>query len=96
MVERHQIDLDEHRLQSEIKITDLEQKAKRQEERLALFESQMEFQEILSTYNAQMGHLEQENNMLLIELKRNCKVESIHARTKSELQAKKFDNLNCE
>ena len=38
MTERHQIDLDEHKLQSEIKITDLEQKVKRQEERLAIFE----------------------------------------------------------
>ena len=43
MSEQHKIDLDEHRLQSEIRITDLEQKVKRQDERLAIFEANAEF-----------------------------------------------------
>ena len=43
MSERHNIDIDEHRLQSEIRITDLEQKVKRQDERLAIFEANAEF-----------------------------------------------------
>ena len=43
MSERHKIDMDEHRLQSEIRIADLEQKVKRQDERLAIFEANAEF-----------------------------------------------------
>ena len=40
-----------------------------------------------------MANLEQENNMLMVELKKNCKVESVHQRIKSELQAQKADSL---
>ena len=75
--ESHKVDLEEQKLHYELKVTDLELKVKRSQERLEQFESQSEFEDILQTYNNQMCNLENENNILIQEVKRACKIESM-------------------
>ncbi len=71
-------------MQLELKVTDLEMKLKRQSERLLLFEAKCEFEDVLQTYNMQMCNLESENNILIQEVKRTFKVESILTKIKNE------------
>ena len=94
--EGYNVDFEELKLQSEIRITDLETKLKRQSERLGQFEAKSEFEDVLQTYNTQMCNLESENNVLLQEIKRTCKVESIHTKIKNEIAEKKMEQLTCE
>lgn len=44
-----------------------------------------------------MCNLEHENHILITELKRACKVESVHTKVKNELAEKQFEEgLKCE
>lgn len=45
--ENHKSDFEEHKLQHEILVADLEMKLKRTEDRLTIFEAKSEFEEIL-------------------------------------------------
>ena len=69
MKEEHRNEIDEVRIQSELKINDLEMKCKRQENRINVFERGNDFHDILHTFNSQMVQLEQENSILLTEIK---------------------------
>lgn len=86
--ESHRVDMEEQKLQNELRMTDYEMKLKRQQERLNVFEARSEFEDILQTYNAQMCNLEQENNVLLQEVKRVCKIDSMTTKLKNDLAQK--------
>ena len=97
--ESHRVDMEEQKLQNELKITDYEMKLKRQQERLNIFEARSDFEDILQTYNAQMCNLEQENNVLLQEVKRVCKIDSLTTKLKNDLAQKNVpsgNKLTCE
>jgi hypothetical protein len=51
MREDHRIDMDEQKLQYELRISDLDLNVKRQSERLKVLEQNVEFEDILKTYN---------------------------------------------
>lgn len=70
------IDFEEFKLQHELKTQDLEDRVKRQQAKLDLFEKNAEFDEVLATYNAQMQAVEADNNLLLTELRKIIKLET--------------------
>jgi hypothetical protein len=74
--EEFAIDFEEFKLQHELKTQDLEERCKRQQAKLTLYERNAEFDEVLATYNAQMQAMEADNNFLLAEIRRVIKVET--------------------
>lgn len=70
------IDFEEFKLQHELRTQDLEDRVKRQQAKLDLFEKNAEFDEVLATYNAQMQAVEADNNLLLTELRKIIKLET--------------------
>ena len=80
----NQNEVDEVRIQSELRINDLEMKCRRQNQRISVFEKDFAFPDVLQTFNEQMVQLEQENSILLTEIKHISKVNTVLATVKTK------------
>jgi hypothetical protein len=59
-------------------------KCRRQNQRISVFEKDFAFPDVLQTFNEQMVQLEQENSILLTEIKHISKVNTVLATVKTK------------
>lgn len=87
MKDEFALDMEEVKLQHELKTQDLEEQVKRQRAKLDLFEKNAEFDEVLATYNLQMQVLESDNQLLLAEIRKVYKTDTSIAAALQKVEA---------